>query len=243
MPDKSEIRNDCLEIKNQDQSRSVIDIKSSTLSERRRLGIRKVVPWEVTSEIQIESNVNYEDLCGPWVYAKNPVYQRYIEPPTPNLCIWIYFTEEDVIYLKTYQKEKQVVLSFFESKFSNENKGRSTEYLVEILWEFFKFVRLHSFTEKGISALLGLVYLTHSFFLSHPWWKAEDVYQFVRETILLHAVLNPPESLEVFTVDEIKLLFKAFHEIYMENLVLLHILCHPNYHFTLDFHNSVQENE
>lgn len=113
MPDKSEIRNDCLEIKNQDLSRAVIDIKSSTLSERRKLGIREVVTRKVTSEILIESNVNYDDLCGPWVYAKNPVYQRYVEPPTPKLCIWIYFTEEDVIYLKTYQKEKQVVLSFF----------------------------------------------------------------------------------------------------------------------------------
>ena len=113
MPDKSEIRNDCPEIKNQDQSRSMIDIKPSTLSERRELCIGKVVTREVASEIQIESNVNYDDLCGPWVYAKNPAYQRYVEPPTPNLCIWIYFTEEDVIYLKTYQKEKQVVLSFF----------------------------------------------------------------------------------------------------------------------------------
>ena len=113
MPDKSEIRNDCLETRNQDQSRSIIDIKSSTLSERRKLGIREVVTREVASEIQIESNVNYDDLCGPWVYPRNPVYHRYVEPPTPSLCIWIYFTEEDLIYLRTYQTEKQVVLSFF----------------------------------------------------------------------------------------------------------------------------------
>ena len=33
------------------------------------------------------------------------------------------------------------------------------------------------------------MYLTHLFFLSHPWLTIQEVYQFFNKTILLHVVL------------------------------------------------------
>lgn len=51
------------------------------------------------------------------------------------------------------------------------------------------YFRLKLFTEKGISACLGIVYLTHLFFLSYPWWTAQEVHQFFYKSILLHVVL------------------------------------------------------
>lgn len=50
--------------------------------------------------------------------------------------------------------------------------------------------------------------------------------------------------MEIFTVAECKLLFKAFHEMYMENLVLIHILCHTYYCFSMNLNNltsSIQD--
>lgn len=97
----------------EDQSELILNIKSSNLSERAKLGIPTVIVKKIRSENQVESNVNYDDLCGPWIYSKNSVYNRYFELPIPKLCIWKYFTEKDLIYLKRHQKDKEAVFSFF----------------------------------------------------------------------------------------------------------------------------------
>ncbi|CAK9795877.1 hypothetical protein ANTQUA_LOCUS527, partial [Anthophora quadrimaculata] len=224
-----------------DQSKAIVCVKWSNLSERITSNIRTVILRKICSEIQIESNVNYDDLCGPWSYPTN-LYKLHVDAPHPGLCIWKYFTEEDVTYLKKYQDNKDMICSFFEKKLLHQIMRKSNIF-TKLLWEFFKFARLHLFSGKSISACLGIVYLTHLFFLSYPWWTAQEVYHFFYKTVLLHVVLvcifvyYPPRSLEIFTVTECKLLFKLFHTIYIENLVLLHILCHPSYYFTLKLHN------
>ncbi|KAF3424172.1 hypothetical protein E2986_07148 [Frieseomelitta varia] len=200
-----------------DQSKLIINVKESTLSERTIPKIQ-VTLRKIQSEIQIESNVDYDNLCGPWVYSENPLQSTYICSPQPSLCIWKYFTEEDVIYLKKYQENKNLICSFF--------------VYIEI------YFRLNLFSGKAISACLGIVYLTHLFFLSCPWCATQEVHQFFYKTMLLHVVLYPPKGLEIFTIKECKLLFELFHKVYIKNLVLLHILCHTNYHFTLKLQTS-----
>lgn len=49
--------------------------------------------------------------------------------------------------------------------------------------------RLNLFTEKSMSACLGIVYLTHTFFLSYPWLTAKQVHEFFYKTVLLHVIL------------------------------------------------------
>ncbi|XP_076183021.1 uncharacterized protein LOC143154881 [Ptiloglossa arizonensis] len=235
MSDKLVIKDNRIKAEVQNHSKMTLDIKSFKLSERMIPNIQ--ISRKTYSEIQIESDVDYDDLCGSWIYSKNPAYSWYVKPPNPSICIWQYFTEQDVIYLKKYQMNKKIISSFFENKFINENKRKSNDILVKELYEFFKFTRLHSFTEKGISVVLGLVYLMHLFFLSHPWWTAKEIFKFFYETLSLHIVLNPPKSLEVFTIAQSNLLLRAFHEIYMENLVLLRILYHTNYHLIMNINN------
>ncbi|XP_017796941.1 PREDICTED: uncharacterized protein LOC108578171 [Habropoda laboriosa] len=94
------------------QSKATVYVKWSNLSERITSNIRTVIFRKICSEIQIESNVNYDDLCGPWSYPRN-LYKSYIDAPHPGLCIWEYFTEEDIIYLKKYQDNKYIICSFF----------------------------------------------------------------------------------------------------------------------------------
>ncbi|XP_053982144.1 uncharacterized protein LOC128878178 [Hylaeus volcanicus] len=177
------------EVEAQSHSKTILDVKSLNLSERPLPDSRIVTSRKIYSAIQIESNVNYDDLCGSWVYPKNRVYSWYNEPPIPSVCIWQYFTKQDVDYLKKYQKNKEIVLFFFENKFAKECKTKSNDILLYELWEFFKFARLHSFRGKSISAVLGLVYLMHLFFLSHPWRSAKEIYEFFHEATLLHTVL------------------------------------------------------
>lgn len=67
------------------------------------------------------------------------------------------------------------------------------------------YFRLNLFTEKSISACLGIVYLTHLFFLSHPWLTVQEVYQFFNKTILLHVVLvcilsNFRQIIQLYTI-------------------------------------------
>ncbi|KAK9297291.1 hypothetical protein QLX08_009007 [Tetragonisca angustula] len=219
-----------------DQSKLIINVKESTLSERTIPKIQ-VTLRKIQSEIQIESNVDYDNLCGPWVYSKNPLQSTYICSPQPSLCIWKYFTEEDVIYLKKYQENKNLICSFFGNKLLNAIAGKNN-VLTNVLWDFFKFSRSNLFSGKAISACLGIVYLTHLFFLSCPRCTTQEVHQFFYKTMLLHVVLYPPKGLEVFTIKECKLLFELFHKVYIKNLVLLHILCHTNYHFTLKLQTS-----
>ncbi|XP_015435650.1 PREDICTED: uncharacterized protein LOC107191186 [Dufourea novaeangliae] len=234
-----------------DRSISMFDIKSSNLSERVTPCFPMLIPRKICSEIYIQSNVNYDDLCGPWIYPKNPVYGRYVDSAIPEVCVWKYFTKQDVIYLKHYQKNVEMVSALFgkrnyqytlifdtyqlrcKRKCNTFTENKSLKMNKEKCNNILKKVLLHSFTQEGVSATLGFVCLTHLFFLSHPWCTAKEVYQFFYESILVHAVLNSPKSVEVFNIIECKLLFEAFHEIYLENLTLLHLLCHPIYHFIM----------
>ncbi|XP_017760462.1 PREDICTED: uncharacterized protein LOC108550988 [Eufriesea mexicana] len=95
-----------------DQLKPIVNIKWPTLSERAISKIRTIFR-KICSEIQIESGINYDDLCGPWVYSKNPLYSQYVDLPRPSLCIWKYFSEEDIVYLKKHQENKDIIRSFF----------------------------------------------------------------------------------------------------------------------------------
>lgn len=104
---------DHIEINDQkEQLKPIINIKRSTLSEYAISHIR-TISRKICSEIQIVSDVNYDDLCGPWIYPKNPLYSQYNDIPCPSLCIWKYFTEEDITYLKKNQENKNMIISFF----------------------------------------------------------------------------------------------------------------------------------
>ncbi|CAL7950287.1 unnamed protein product [Xylocopa violacea] len=135
-------REDCIEFHGQkDQVKQIVDIKWSTLSKHAELNVRTITFRKVRSAIQIESNGNYDDLCGPWIYPKNPLYSQYVDPPYPNLCIWKYFTKEDIIYLKEYQENKNMISSFFDKKLLNKMARKDQTVLTNVLWEFFKFAR------------------------------------------------------------------------------------------------------
>lgn len=49
--------------------------------------------------------------------------------------------------------------------------------------------RDNDFSGKGISAILGLFYLTHRFFLSDSWRSAYETYAFFKRGVELHAFL------------------------------------------------------
>lgn len=57
---------------------------------------------------------------------------------------------------------------------------------------------------------------------------------------------NPPKSIEILSIAECKHVFKVFHEVFLENFVLLHISCHEIYYFTIHLDNalsSIDENQ
>ncbi|XP_076749089.1 uncharacterized protein LOC143422386 [Xylocopa sonorina] len=135
-------REDRIELHGQrDRLKQIVDIKWSTLSEHAELNVRTITSRKVRSDIQIGSSGNYDDLCGPWIYPKNPLYNQYVDPPHPSLCIWKYFTKEDIIYLKEYQENKNVIRSFFANKSLNKMARKDQTVLTNVLWEFFKFTR------------------------------------------------------------------------------------------------------
>ncbi|XP_076637137.1 uncharacterized protein LOC143349623 isoform X1 [Colletes latitarsis] len=210
MSDKFNMKDKKNIAKAKNRFKTILDIKLFNQWEHIEPDIRRIISQKTFLEIQIGKNVNYDDLCNSWIYPTNLVYNgsQYVVSQTP------------------------------ENKFTREFNKKRNDILLKKLWEFFKFVRFRSFSAKGISAILGIVYLTHLFFLLNPWWTAKEIYEFFHQSMLLYVVLNSPKKLEVFTMSESSLLLEAFHEICMQNLILLRILCHANYHLIINLQDQ-----
>ncbi|KAK2579499.1 hypothetical protein KPH14_010810 [Odynerus spinipes] len=194
---------------------------------------------KVKSETKVESNINYDDLCGPWFYLANPTHARYDNLFVPKLCTWESISFKDITFMKEHQQDKNAILLFLKCKFSKCISADRNDIFPKIAWEIFELARSNSFAVKGISASIGLFYLTHRYFLSNTWCTMEDTYNFFCNTLLVHTVLSPPKSDEIFNLDECKLLLEIFHTIYMENLILLRLVCSSNYSLTMSFGNIV----
>ncbi|KAL2734071.1 coiled-coil domain-containing protein 189-like [Vespula squamosa] len=187
---------------------------------------------KIKSEAIIDSNTNYDDLCGPWFYTYNPIHDYY-DLLVPKLCVWELISFKDIAFVKEHQQDKDIILSFFKSKFSKYIFEERNDIFSKIVWEIFEVTRDNLFSIKCVFASIGLFYLTHRYFLSNLWYTMEDTYNFFCNTLLLHTVLNPPKSDEIFNLDECKLLFEVFHTVYMENLALLRLACLPCYNLKM----------
>ncbi|XP_046820327.1 uncharacterized protein LOC124424837 [Vespa crabro] len=67
---------------------------------------------KIKSETIIDSNINYDDLCGPWFCTYNPIHDYY-DLLVPKLCVWELISFKDVAFVKEHQRDKDVILSFF----------------------------------------------------------------------------------------------------------------------------------
>ncbi|XP_076637138.1 uncharacterized protein LOC143349623 isoform X2 [Colletes latitarsis] len=165
MSDKFNMKDKKNIAKAKNRFKTILDIKLFNQWEHIEPDIRRIISQKTFLEIQIGKNVNYDDLCNSWIYPTNLVYNgsQYVVSQTP------------------------------ENKFTREFNKKRNDILLKKLWEFFKFVRFRSFSAKGISAILGIVYLTHLFFLLNPWWTAKEIYEFFHQSMLLYVVLNAHE--------------------------------------------------
>ncbi|XP_033227462.1 coiled-coil domain-containing protein 189-like [Belonocnema kinseyi] len=204
---------------------------------------RILPPKTSSSEPDFHYVADYDELCGPWIFPKNPAIQIYDEVLAPKLCTWEFLSREDMKFLQQNQQEKEAILSLIGNKLP-ENLlfgGKNRHIFLHLVWEVFQFVRDNGFTEKGISVFLGLFYKTHRFFLSHARRTIEETYKFFYDGILLHSVLHPPDKDEVLTPSECKLLLDLFHSTYMQQMMLIRFVCLPNYNLVLKLKNSQEE--
>ncbi|XP_048514995.1 uncharacterized protein LOC125501906 [Athalia rosae] len=186
---------------------------------------------KISSVPNIDIEVNYDDLCGKWSCPPIPAYLPYDIPLVPQICTWVFIQQIDMPYMKQCQDSKDAILSLIGYKLPDNTlfRGQNKEIFLQLMWEVFRFSRDNGFTEMGISSLLGLFYFTHRYFLTTSWRTARETYEFFKEGLLLHSVLDPPKSIEVFTPTECKQSLDLFFKVYMRQLPLLRFVCLPNY--------------
>ncbi|XP_024946397.1 uncharacterized protein LOC107273255 [Cephus cinctus] len=203
----------------------------------------------VKSESNVHYSVNYDDLCGtiwPLITLQNPAHTRsYIFAVKPKLCVWEFITPQDLSYLKEKQQNKHDVLELLDRKLQEKEVHDSTsrDIFLKLMFEIFQFSRDNDFTEKSVSALLGIFYNTHKFFLLSPWRTAVETNEFFRESLLLHTVMLPPKSDEIFNLTECHKSLELFWQIYMRNISLIRFTCVPNYRLILSLPLSKDQHE
>ena len=68
-------------------------------------------PKKSSSDPNVHYVADYDELCGPWVFPKNPAIQKYDEILVPKLCTWEFLSREDMKFVKQHQREKEAILS------------------------------------------------------------------------------------------------------------------------------------
>ncbi|XP_012278931.1 uncharacterized protein LOC105698883 [Orussus abietinus] len=216
------------------------EVKIDSLSEPTASSIDvPCLPVKLASDPYIYYTVNYDDLCGPWRTPQNPAHQLYDSTLVPRLCTWDFIASEDISFMKKYQTDKAQIVSFLETKLCDiKFKDKSKRIFLGKFYNGGGFsFRKNCFSGKAVSALLGLVYLTHRHFLQSPWITAAEIYKFFYDGVLLHSVSEPPKKAEIFSPKECNLSLKLFWSIYMQNLALLHVSCIPKYRLIFKLEN------
>ncbi|CAG2053593.1 unnamed protein product [Timema podura] len=93
-----------------------------------------------------------------------------------------------------------------------------------------RFARKDDLDKRKTVSLLNILYMTHKYFTTSPWRRAFETYNFLRESLLLHTVMRPPKSTEIFTPQECKDALIHFTREYISNLPLVHLITLPTYH-------------
>ncbi|KAL7294271.1 hypothetical protein TKK_0012287 [Trichogramma kaykai] len=217
----------------------ILDIERTNLSECNlvRKNDPPLSPRRWTSEPNVHYIADYDDLCGPWPSPDHPTFKQYDDVELrPTLCTWTFIKIDDVKCMKQNLFDKNAITFIIDKRLPNDNvifEGKGREVFLNFAWDIFKYMRDKKFSGKGISAVLGLFYLTHRFFLSTPWRTGRDTYDFFQRGLDLHILLKPPESDMIFNFSEYDELLEMFQRLYMEKLELTRLACIPNYHLIL----------
>lgn len=79
---------------------------------------RILPPKTSSSEPDFHYVADYDELCGPWIFPKNPAIQKYDEVLVPKLCTWEFLSREDMKFLQQNQEEKEEILSLIGTFFT-----------------------------------------------------------------------------------------------------------------------------
>lgn len=92
-----------------DKTNAIIDIKRRFLSECTIPDNKAILLRKIRSELGFESNVSYDDICGPWIFDNVPLQcQRGYVSPASHVSELI--TPEDVTYMREQQDKKLISL-------------------------------------------------------------------------------------------------------------------------------------
>ena len=72
------------------------------------------------SEPNIGYCVDYDDLCGPWRFAKNPAHVREDNILTPRLCIWELLTAESIGCIRNCNQNDKRAIKLVIGELSHE---------------------------------------------------------------------------------------------------------------------------
>lgn len=64
----------------------------------------RILPRRIHSAPELESNTNYDDICGPWKFDNIPLQSQ---------CDHLFFkliTSEDVVYMRKQRDKKSILL-------------------------------------------------------------------------------------------------------------------------------------
>ncbi|XP_067216145.1 uncharacterized protein [Linepithema humile] len=214
--------------RNSKSDETIIDVKRRFLSECAIPDVR--ILKKICSVPELDSNTSYDDICGPWKFDNVPLHDQYSYQP------FTLITSEDVAYMRQ-QRDEKLILLFLEKKIlrNTSYKDEKKEILVKLLWQTFKFFKEKLFTDQQICTVIELILSTHNFYLANYWNTIEETYNYFFKRVLQCTVMDPPKCVEIFTPNQAEIILEFFHEIYLQNIVLLHLVYMTHYCIVMRF--------
>ncbi|EZA51652.1 hypothetical protein X777_08836 [Ooceraea biroi] len=93
-----------MEMNKSDKTNAIIDVKLKFLSEC-TINDKTIVSRKIRSDPDLESNTNYDDICGPWKFDTVPLHRSRCSYLSPKLI-----TSEDITRMRKQQDKKSVLL-------------------------------------------------------------------------------------------------------------------------------------
>ncbi|XP_011691846.1 PREDICTED: uncharacterized protein LOC105452445 isoform X3 [Wasmannia auropunctata] len=142
-----------------------------------------ILSRRVHSAPELKTYTNYDDICGPWKFDSVPLHGQC------NHLSFKLITSEDITYMRE-QRDRESILQFLEEKIlsSIPYKKENKEILAKLLWQTFRFFKIHQNAQKYLRRIKLKWCL--NFFAKHIWKISYYCTSFVRLTTVLSCDLT-----------------------------------------------------
>ncbi|XP_014293999.1 uncharacterized protein [Halyomorpha halys] len=156
-------------------------------------------------------------------------------PVPPRITVWTILDEDHAIKIKNCPMPAKIEIIRHICKVLYKKK-KERRMMRDLYQEVLRFCLRRNYTPIKIATLFGMYHATHQFFTSSLWHDYEETYKFFKETVFVHSINDPPESVQIFSIVDIKAVLQRFTTLYLPVLPLLRETILPSVRLWLYWH-------